>query len=267
MNNILYITIVLFLALLFYSQCISLKKHERFMNGIIINELDVYLINMDKNKDRLDNFIDQYLLSDLNIKAFKRFSAIDGNLLDLTEYVTQQAAFEMKESAEQGFRTKHYQLTRGAVGCYLSHLYLYKLIKDSNKPYALVFEDDVIIDKNILAKMNKAIIKVPNNWDILLLGCFCIVCNKFREYYDTERFFLMHAYIIKKEAAALIYSHLDNQPIKQQIDSELSDMVAQGKLKIFCLRESYAKQGEKFQTTIQMPLKVLPGVNPYEAVK
>jgi len=234
-------------------------------NGIKLDNVEVYLINMDKNKERLANFVEQYMLSDLKYKQFNRMSAVDGKSLVIDEYVTQQALQEIKDLDRKGYRTKHYQLSRGAIGCYLSHLNVYKKVMQGDAEYALIFEDDAMLDSNIFSKLNKSLSTIPNDWDMLLLGCYCIVCDKYEKYYDLDRFFFMHAYIIKKSSAKLVFEELDKKRISQQIDSELSDMINNGKLRIYCLKDSIARQGT-FDTTIQMPLKVMPGVDPFEAV-
>lgn len=235
-------------------------------NGIHLRDINVYLINLDRNKERLEHFLEQYLMSDLRYKQFQRFRAVDGKVLDVSKLLTDKAYNEVMSIEKTGFRTKHYQLTRGAIGCYLSHLNLYKTISEGDKPYGLVFEDDIIISNNIFANLNKALANIPNDWDMLLLGCYCISCDRYEKYYDLDRFFLLHAYIIKKEAAARIYEELNAKKIVQQIDSELSDMINVGKLKVYCLRNMIAKQGGKFRTTIQTPLKMVPGTNPYMSI-
>lgn len=235
-------------------------------DGIALADMNIYLINLAKNNDRLESFIEQYMMSDLRYKQFVRFDAIYGNNIDVEDYVTPLAYKEITAAEKTGFRTKHYQLTRGAVGCYLSHQGVLELAANGDRNYALIFEDDVSIDRHILAKMNRMITAIPDNWDILLLGCWCIVCDKYDKYYDTERFFLLHAYVIKKPSAIKILKHLKSKRIEQQIDSELSDMISAGICKIYCLKDAIAKQGNGFQTNIQMPIKVVPGANPFQAV-
>ena len=231
--------------------------------GLIqLKDLAVYVINLDRNKDRLDNFIEQYIVSDLKQVQFNRMRAIDGKKIRIEDYVSQTALREILDAETSGYRTKHYQLSRGGVGCYLSHQGLYKKIADQNKPYALIFEDDVDIDPMILEKTNTAMASIPEDWDIVLLSCFCIKCDKHSVYSDVERFFLLHAYLIKKEAAIKLTNYMQHKLIEQQVDWELSDLIQKHNMKIYCLRDSMARQ-KGFTTNIQMPLKIVPGINPY----
>jgi GR25 family glycosyltransferase involved in LPS biosynthesis len=140
---------------------------------------------------------------------------------------------------------------------------VYELISKSDKDYGLIFEDDVVIDKNIFKKLNKTLSNIPSDWDILLLSCHCIVCERYDEFYDTGKFFWLHCYIVKKSSANKIIDYLKSGKIGKQIDSELSDMIEEKKLKVYCLKDSLCKQGNMFQTTIQTPMKVVAGINPY----
>jgi GR25 family glycosyltransferase involved in LPS biosynthesis len=238
-------------------------KNFCIKDEIDMSDMDVYLINLERNSDRLSYFVKQYMTSDLKYKQFNRIHAVDGKTLELESKVSTRAYAEILEIESAGYRTKHYQLTRGAVGCYLSHMKTYEQVANGSTQYAMIFEDDVIIDKNIFTKMNMLLGRIPHDWDIMLLSCHCILCDGYKDYYDAEKFFFLHCYVIKKESAAKIFKYLSAKPIEQQVDSELSDMVSAGHIKVYCAKETLCKQNNKFKTEIQTPLKVIPGVNPY----
>jgi GR25 family glycosyltransferase involved in LPS biosynthesis len=233
---------------------------------------NVYLINLERNPERLESFKEQYAQSDLSELAFTRVDAIDGKKLKLTtDIVTPQALDELKQINKTGFRTRHYMLTNGACGCFLSHLKVYEYISESNKDYGLIFEDDCIIDSNILQKLNMAISDIPNDWDMLVCACLCNVCedgnsDKNSNFFEVQRFFLLHVYIVKKNSAKMLVDQLKGKPISQQIDSELSDMASRGEIKIYCLKENLGKQSPSFKTNIQTPVKVVPGISAYAPI-
>ena len=264
-------TITILCIVYFYQDGIQ-NKIENFKNscikqGLSLDAIDVYLINLDRNKERLEFFIEQYMMSDLRTKQFNRLTAVDGKKIDIKEYISPRAFTEIKGIEKTGYRTKHYQLTRGAIGCYLSHLMAYEIIAKAQNEFGLIFEDDVKIDNAFFTKLNKILPTIPNDWDILLLGCHCISCDRrLKGYYDTQRFFWLHSYIVKKESAGKMVTYLKNKMIEQQIDSELSEMVTEGIVRIYCLKEAICKQTGSFSTDIQMPLKVISGINPYTTV-
>lgn len=250
--------------------CWSLKPayFERFVQDdlnsrITLSNTSIYMINLDRNADRLESFIEQYMMSDLRYKQFQRIPAVDGKDLDIKSYVTNHAYKEIMQIEKTGYRTKHYQLTRGAIGCYLSHVKAYELVEQGDSDYAIIFEDDVAIDPQLLFKLNKIIETMDDNWDMLVLGCHCIVCEKHESYLDIEKFFFMHGYVVKKNSAKKLGELLKAKKISQQIDSEISDMITQGHFRVYCLKDRLANQSGDFETTIQTPLKVMPGINPY----
>ena len=260
------IVIVICFVFFFYKDQIDKFVNSDFKEGISLDDTNIFLINMEKNTDRLNFFVEQYLQSDLKSKTFNRINAVDGKKIDIKDYVSPRAYKEIIEIEKTGFRTKHYQLTRGAIGCYLSHIAAYTAIANGDKPYGLVFEDDVKIKPNIWKKLNNYLMTIPNNWDMLLNSCYCISCNKSDGYYDVKRFFWTHCLLLKKETAQKILDILQNKLIEQQIDSELSDIASDGKIRLYCLKESLATQGGHFSTDIQMPLKIVSGINPYSSI-
>lgn len=231
------------------------------------DKFDVYLINLDRNKDRLQNFIGQWIKTDMQNKTFKRIPAVDGSKLNLSTYVSKRAYHEIKEIEMSGYRTKHYQLTPGGVGCYLSHLNTYKHISESENEYGLIFEDDVSIPKNFYMKFNNILKDVPNDWDILLLSCHCIKCKRQELYSHVNKFIWLHCYLVRKESAKKLVDYLSRKYIEQQIDSELSDIaMKEDWLKIYCLNNSISTQTNMFITEIQKPMRYSKNIDPYSSV-
>jgi GR25 family glycosyltransferase involved in LPS biosynthesis len=221
---------------------------------------------MSKNQDRYKRFKKSFAKTDMSDIGFKRIEGVNGRLLDLNEYLSDESHKKIIKAEKNGYRKYHYELTRGAVGCYLSHLNCYKEIATQKEEYGIIFEDDVkILKPNLLNDINTVIELIPSDWDILLLGCVCFVCGKSSKYYDVNRYFLMHSYIVKKSSARKILHILENEPIEQQIDAKFSDLTEKGLLKIYCLRNKLAVQWD-MGTNIQLPVKNIDGVNPFDAI-
>lgn len=257
---------ILLIIHLIYPFMNNVNEYEDFescKNTINPDDFDVYLINLDRNKDRLQRFKNEYNSCDLRFKNVKRIPAIDGKKLNIAEYVSDRAFKEIKSIETSGYRTKHYQLTRGAIGCYLSHLKAYEQIAKSNVEWGLIFEDDVSISKNFYAKLNNILSKIPNNWDMLLLGCHCQKCKKYDLYSHVKKFILLHCYIVKRETAEKLFKKLSEKRIEQQIDSELSDILIKGTddINVYCVNDALSWQSSQFKTEIQMPIKVNTNVN------
>lgn len=50
---------------------------------------------------------------------------------------------------------------------------MYKEFIKGNDDYILIFEDDVILDNDFNSKLNKYLMELPNDWDMLFIGSCC----------------------------------------------------------------------------------------------
>jgi GR25 family glycosyltransferase involved in LPS biosynthesis len=218
------------------------------------SQYDIYLINLKRRPDRYKQFMKYYTASELQNDPLIKFNAIDGSLLDVNNIpLTDLARNELKQLDNSGFRTKHYQLTKGAIGCYLSHVKLWEHILKTNTEYALVFEDDAKIPKRIKKIIDKQLKYIPSDWDIILFGHMCTECIAYKNYYSVNRFMLTHCYLIKRTAIIKIMETNTLFPISQQIDSHLSELTSI--LNIYATNDA-ANKVKQFssRTDIQAPL-------------
>lgn len=249
-NNI--ILIIIAFVVLYLSHCMFGNRlpYSIHRNNEVFDE--VYLINLDRRKDRLVKFMQCYNNSDMRTYPINKFSAVDGSKLDIdTVPMTELALLEMKQLETTGFRYKHYQLTKGAIGCYLSHVKIWENMLINQHTTALIFEDDARPPPNFL-RIAKAYLKlIPTDWDIVLLGKVCNECKDFGAYYKVERFILLHTYLINTTAIKKIIKTGTLFPIGQQLDaylSELSDI-----LNIYAVKNDIVRQGGS-RTDIQAPI-------------
>lgn len=107
----------------------------------------VYLINLDRSKDRLLN-------SDVQLKKlggifsnYKRVTGIDASTLtnDYIKTITTPYSYYYLNNP----RDEHYQIDKiGAIGCALSHRKVWKDMIDNNYTNVIIFEDDFQIYEN-----------------------------------------------------------------------------------------------------------------------
>ena len=62
--------------------------------------------------------------------------------------------------------------TPSMVGCGASHIQIWKRVVSENMKYALILEDDAILNPSFTKDTLHALAIVPNEYHILLLGCF-----------------------------------------------------------------------------------------------
>jgi len=195
-----------------------LVKREYFMNEIsnnndskkFIENMDIFIINLDKNKDRWSKY---EKINNLHIQRFPAFYGKDLNKDDLIK---------------NGMIHPENRLLDGQLGCAVSHLTLWNQSIDySDKPYVLVLEDDVILSDDISNKINELEPYLPPDWDILFFGG----CNVYGEKYN-ERFLIptkydklynlcLHAVLFRKKSIPAILEKM--KPLDIPIDNKLRD--------------------------------------------
>lgn len=260
MHGIILIAAIIVVSLLFWfaarckrtiSRISRIRTDKSIAHENIFDE--VYLLNLKRRPDRLVNFMNHYVQSDIADVPIMKVDAVDGSTLDIAKVpLTDLAKAELTEIENTGFRSKHYQLTKGAIGCYLSHVKIWQHVLLHGHNVALVFEDDARVPTNFLHFVNQAIVNVPLDWDIVLLGYICNECEHKTNYHEVERFMLTHAYLITSKAIERIVSTKSLFPITQQIDaylSELSDV-----LNIYAVKKSIVRQFRS-RTDIQAPIR------------
>jgi GR25 family glycosyltransferase involved in LPS biosynthesis len=245
MRSIIIILILLFVLIFIVTYLIekfSQKEgftHHYSEKPVQMDSIQPYVINLKKNTGRLHDFTESYQKSDLGkrISAI-RIDAIYGIDLPYKNYISPNA--ERKD------------LSPGMIGCFLSHLETYKqFLANSDKPYALIFEDDAkITDPEIYVKHISTIPhRMPADWDIVLLGYFNHdpehKFETFDDYYQFTHFWGTHAYVIHRETAQKLLD-LMSPPFSNQIDHQMSYLAKRGELKIYGFHEPCVIQGTPY---------------------
>jgi len=250
-SRALSITICVIVIVLFGSLHVCFVKSANTPSNKLFDE--IYLMNLKRRPDRLKTFLNKFRESDLSQYPLVKFDAIDGSMLDIEKVpLSELAKAELQQLKTTGFRTKHYQLTKGAIGCYLSHLKIWENILKNEYKTALIFEDDADIPHNILERMNEEMMYIPTDWDIVLFGYLCSQCYQHENYNKVERFMLTHCMLIKSSAIRKIIATEVLLPITQQIDALLSELSSV--INIYTVKDRIVRQFSS-RTDIQAPLK------------
>lgn len=230
-----------------------------------LGEYDIYVINVATANERLDHFRAQIARSDVATKSFIRHEAITGAEIDLPSVVSKRALWEISNAEATGFRLRHYQLSRNAVACYLSHVQLWKSMLQTDKQVALIFEDDAVVQPRIGRFLRDT--PVPDDADIVLLGYVCLECRRDEGagFHRVRKFFGLHGYLIFARGVRRILDSAKLFPVRKQIDSMLSDMATAGDLTVYAAPRKLVEQNNRdFPTQIQIPIKA--GVDPWVAL-
>lgn len=124
---------------------------------MILNDFNIYVINLKKDKRKWDRI--KYYFQNININLI-RFNAIDGkNLLE------NDIIFKRNHITKRCNLT----CTDGMIGCGLSHIKLANyILKNDRNDFSVILEDDVRpIVSNFKNEIWKTILNSPKNYDII----------------------------------------------------------------------------------------------------
>lgn len=112
------------------------------------------VINLDRRPDRWERFVSQPGIATLGkLYTVERFSAVDGKTIN----VETDERISMRTKRNIKFRTRrtHEDIdTVGAIGCYLSHVQIWREFVASGAQAVMVLEDDALIPANFLDMLN-----------------------------------------------------------------------------------------------------------------
>ena len=184
-----------------------------------------FVINLERRKDRLE-----YVYANYNSKLFdiEVFKAFDGKQLEHNshEYTELQNIFITNNNNNKD-NNKNYPyffinpFTSGELGCFMSHLLVWKKIINENIDNVIVLEDDCILNKNFDSILENVINnEIPDNFNILFLGGR--PCKNYISEHDVKtsaNISIKHdnnpygtfSYLISKKGAELLYNYAMNE--------------------------------------------------------
>jgi glycosyl transferase family 25 len=117
----------------------------------------VFVINLERDRERLKRMLVE--ASRVGI-SFERFVAVDGRRMD----------DELRDQFFSAEGPHEAAFTAGEIGCYASHLRIHRVLQaDRNGEFALILEDDVRLDDDLLPIIEAAAAKA-HDWDIIRLS-------------------------------------------------------------------------------------------------
>ena len=120
-------------------------------------KLAIFLINLDRDADRLSHMAGQFAREGL---AFTRLPAVYG--LAMPDWMKPYFLDSRDQVASR--------LKPGEIGCYASHLLAARTLLDTDAPFALICEDDLALPEGFAALLRSASAALPAGWDILRLS-------------------------------------------------------------------------------------------------
>jgi len=159
-------------------------------------DIPIWVINLKRDVARRDFMVEQ--LERLGL-PYELIEAVDGSTLS-----EEEMSIVSPELSEQRI---YRQLTHGEIGCALSHIRLWERMVREDIPEVLIFEDDVLIGRNMVdILLNRE--KLPQNWEhinftawarVVPFGDF--IFDIYRAAKFLERPFSTTAYLLTKSGA------------------------------------------------------------------
>ena len=128
----------------------------------------VYYINLDKRPHRRSQIETQVARLKGLVRETIRVSAVDGSRLSSID--PQVVSFQGRADLRNPSKKFGLTLTRGAVGCAMTHKYIWEDVATTKKDLVLILEDDAVILPDFRKKISSIISELPATWDILYLG-------------------------------------------------------------------------------------------------
>ncbi len=189
------------------------------------------ILNINKQQDKINHTIEL-------------FNAVNGDLLN--ETIINDANITIYKPVHALSK-----IQKREIGCYLSHMFIYKTIIPNNN-YSIIFEDDFeILTDNLLHKCNIIIEKLKElklDFDIIFLGNHhynhnhgTLVHNDIYKLGNKEGLHGTQGYIVNNNNIHKIIKHTQN--VTDPIDIKIQFLANDKKLNVFSIFPYYVGEG------------------------
>lgn len=253
-------TCLLFVVLMFWMiiRCTSKDKFVLLNNA---KKIPIYCINLPTENIRKQHIIDVF---GPYVEIVDAIDTREDKWKKYSHYLTEEGNQQMIKSERTKQRHNHYELTPGAVGCFLSHLKCWTKFLDkypSDGDMVFILEDDTMPSPTFDQTFSKIADDFPPHCDILLCSHLSfgemdrfdhngIAYNRLKSY---SAFYLLNAYFITARGIKKILQDLSQKDNKfyKQLDSYLSDLVNHDVIDVCTLQENECFQVGISPTSIQ----------------
>lgn len=195
---------------------------------------NIWVINLDKDSERLEHVKKQ---ENLLPKPIKRWKAAYGKEEDRVEITKEGVSTMLSKSCIFAENEKSSKVLNspGEIGCWLSHKRLLTYLAKMNYPENtghLICEDDIIVDTDFKNKWATISKNIPSDWEFVYFGIrkmHAVYVNPYVykwKYTDdnVKRNVGTHAYLIKQSAIPKLLERL--RLMTGQIDTQLYDTLS-----------------------------------------
>lgn len=172
----------------------------------------IFVINLDRCADR--RLYIEKIMSDSNIK-FEFIEAVDGNKLLPNQESWSDWCNSNTLKCRKGLPCDYWLPNHGQIGCYLSHVKIWKKIIEEKIESCLILEDDIVLK---LENFNDYSNALPEDWNIFMLGWSGGITNevndKIVQLWSPSS---TYAYALKNQSAEILLKY--HWPMKGALDA------------------------------------------------
>lgn len=226
--------ILLFLLIVFVTIWLIIK-HVPITEKFEPNRLPIFVISLTISTHRRDKI--KNILEKAN-QHFQYYDAVLGSNLNSHETQLRDALI-----------VPNSKITAGEIGCFLSHILLWKHIVNLDIERAIIFEDDINPVASFDHIMTICSLKEVQDVDILYLGHYFslgkgqpIAQVGNYEINKSVRALTTHAYMVTRKGCKRLLEYFNNQKSDDAIDQELAKAAKKNKILSYSVNPSLVDQ-------------------------
>jgi GR25 family glycosyltransferase involved in LPS biosynthesis len=185
--------------------------------------MKAFVINLERRKDRYEHIMNNYHSNNYSLEIIK---AYDGRQVENNSEEYENIRNYFLKSIENNLqKTDNYpylsvnNIKNGELGCFLSHIIIWKKMIDENIDKAIIYEDDCLFTSNFENKLKNILENLPPQINMVWLGgkwcdMYSSIENKgFNDFISifNEKFpYCAFSYLISLEGAKKLYYYAHN---------------------------------------------------------
>jgi glycosyl transferase family 25 len=190
----------------------------------------LFVINLERRKDRYEYTMNHLKKFNIDHDKINIFKAFDGTHLNNNgkKYLYYKELFfkqiEKNKIKNMSYNYNYFDyFTKGEVGCFMSHLILWKKMIDEDIENAIIFEDDCVFNESFLPTMNKVLTEdIKKIDDFLIIWIGGKMVDNYSNHMNikiTENISIKRephpygtfSYILSKKGATILFKYVFNR--------------------------------------------------------
>lgn len=201
---------------------------------LTMQDVNLFVVTLARSPHRWKHFLSSGY-GERDFPRLQRFEGVDGRTVNPKN--DSRLSVTARVTIMRGHRRDHTDInTLGMVGCYLSHVALWRKVVDDDLPLAVAMEDDAYVTSTQRDRVDGLLAQLPppTEWDVLILGHAHpptqTPSKRFPGFGDVTYWYGTIAYVVSKRGAQRLLAQA--LPILFQVDGYMAYMAKLGQLTV-----------------------------------